>query len=148
MSPSELVANGLGDVVSSAVGSVFGALISEATPFAIALAPLAATLGDSATAVTGSAGLLFPCGALAGVDGSDFAGVGGFGLALKLDRHCINRRPRMAASTTSRSSLRKPLPLGSSSNRYSTPSVFPLWEFKPRKEGPRIRPPFPHARRV
>jgi len=86
---SEPVANGLGAVVSSAVGSVLGDFTSETAPSVIALAPLAATLGDSATAgAMASAGWLLPCGAVAGVDGSDFAGTGGFGLALKLDRHC------------------------------------------------------------
>src|ERR1041385_9202383 len=86
---SEPVANGLGAVVSNAVGSVLGAFASETAPSAIALAPPAATLGDSATAgAMPFAGCLFPCGAVAGVDGSDFAGTGGLGLALKLDRHC------------------------------------------------------------
>ena len=95
VSSSEALANGLGDVVSSAVGSVFGAFSSAAAPPANALAPLAATLGESVTAEPGrSAGWLFPCGAVAGVDGSDFAGAGGFGLALKLDRHCTKSRPK------------------------------------------------------
>src|SRR5690349_24346875 len=88
---SELVANGLGEVVSSAVGSVLGAFNSAAAPAAAVLAPLAAVLGASVTAgTTGSEGWLLPCGALAGVDGSDFAGAAGLGLAFKLDRHCIN----------------------------------------------------------
>src|SRR6478609_721053 len=99
--PSELVANGLGDVVSNAVGSVLGACNSAAAPAPAVLAPLAVVLGASVTAgTTGPEGWLFPCGALAGVDGSDFAGAGGLGLAFKLDRHCINSRPRMATSTS------------------------------------------------
>src|ERR1051325_3704323 len=148
-SPSELVANALSDVVSSAVGSVLGAFVSEIAPPATALAPLAVDLGESVTAgIKGSAGWLFPCGALAGVDGSDLAGAGGFGFALRLDRHCTKSRPRMAARITSRSSLRKPLPLGSSSSRYSTPSLLSGWEFNPKKEGPLMRPPFPDSVRM
>src|ERR1700739_3872890 len=120
---SEPVANGLGAVVSSAVGSVLGAFTSETAPSVTALAPLAATLGDSATAgAMAFDGCLLPCGAVAGVYGSDFAGTGGLGLALKLDRHCTKSNPRMAASTNSRSTFRKPPPEGSSSSRYSAPS--------------------------
>src|ERR1041384_8081440 len=148
-SPSELVASALSDVVSNAVGSVLGAVVSETAPPTIALAPLAIALGESVAAgIKGSDGVLLPCGAFAGVDGSDLAGAGGFGLALRLDRHCTKSRLRMAARITSRSSLRKPLPLGSSSSRYSTPSLLSGWEFNPKKEGPLMRPRFPDSVRM